>query len=87
MLLQGTVIAIDLSAMEVDGDGRLSLRGDAGRDWVVRVPTGFAPPSPQSRDLLMTLKPGDRVEVSATAGRDGTLVIDHGTDYIERMVP
>lgn len=84
-LLRGTVFTIDLSAMEVDGDGSLWIDSDDGNRVLIRVPTGFAPPSPASLEVFMGLKPGDRVEVLGRKDAAGGLALATSGHYLKRL--
>ena len=85
IVTQGSVSAIDLTPMETDGDGRLWIADDNGKNWSIRVPTGFAPPSPTSRDVLVSLKLGERVEVFGRMDSDGTLGLAKSVHYLKRL--
>ena len=82
---RGTVSSIDLSEMEVDGDARLWIASDDGKRVSIRVPTGFAPPSPASLDVLTSLKPGDRGEVLGSLDAAGGLGLAESGHYLKKL--
>ena len=84
-VVKGKVTAIDTSAMARDGDGVLHIFTVQKNKIVVLVPTGFSPPSPKSRDVFLTLKKGDDVEVAGEVTGKNKLTISLVTHYLKKV--
>lgn len=81
--VQGSIVAIDLTQMAVDGPGLVRVEPDDGKAVDLLVSACEGPCSIQANETLPTLSIGDRVRARG-AGRDGELVIyDDELHFIE----
>lgn len=90
--LTGTVVAVDLSPLAYDGDARIDVRPDDGRDRVVvHIPARQNLCAATLESDLSSLSPGDRVEVRGAATRAGGVTpcesADHRFVVTERAAP
>ena len=70
----GRVTAVDLSAMPLDGPGRLQLRTDSG-EVAVEIPSGEAQCEAEGLELVAAVRVGDRLAVTGAQARPDAPVV------------